>query len=129
MPRSDGVFAEAALAERMTKTDAPHSVRFDAAMFTAWRNRAQTPIELSLMQIGDLVILNLAGEMAIEYQFYAQELRPDLFVAVAAYGDCGPAYINLERFTAEGGYEPTAAHAVPESEQPMRDALRALVRA
>lgn len=128
-PRTDGPHTEAALAATMAKVDAPHSVRVDAALFEAWKNRAHTPIEVSSMQIGNLIILNLAGEMAVEYQLFAQQLRPDLFVAVAAYGDCAPAYINLEHFTAEGGYEPKAAHAVPESEQPMREALRALMMA
>lgn len=126
-PRADEPHTEGPLAARMAKVDAAHSVRFDAALFLAWKNRAQTPIEISSMRMGDLILLHLAGEMAIEYQLFAQGLRPDLFVAVAAYGDCGPAYINLERFTAEGGYEPSAAHAVPESEKPMRDAIRTLL--
>ena len=128
-PRSDGPWAQAELDAQLANADAHPNARSCAAMFIAFRNRANVPLELSSMQMGDLFILNLPGEVAVEFQLFAQELRPDKFVAVAAYADCGPAYINLEKFTAEGGYEPTASHAIPQSEQPMREAIGKLVDA
>jgi len=126
-PRSDGKWAQEALDAQLAKTDAHPNARSVAAMFIAWRDRAGMPLELTSIQIGDVFILNLPGEAAIEFQLFAQELRPDDFVAVAAYADCGPAYINLERFFAEGGYEPSASHAVPESEKPVREAVKKLL--
>ena len=128
-PRSDGPWAQPELDAQLAKADAHPNARSGAAMFIAWRNRGRLPLELTSIQMGGLFILNLPGEAAIEYQLFAQELRPDKFVAVAAYGDCGPAYINLEKFTAEGGYEPTASHSIPQSEQPMREAIKKLLDA
>jgi len=126
-PRSGGPWSQAELDAQLAKADAHPNARSGAAMFIAFRDRANVPLELTSMQMGGLFILNLPGEVAVEFQLFAQELRPDKFVAVAAYGDCAPAYINLEKFTAEGGYEPTASHSIPQSEQPMRDAIRKLL--
>jgi hypothetical protein len=126
-PRTDSPWTQAELDAQLAKADAHPNSRSVAAMFIAWRNRAHLPIELTSIQIGNLFILNLPGEAAIEFQLFAQELRPDDFVAVAGYADCGPAYIMLEKFFAEGGYEPTASHAIPQSEQPMREAIEKLV--
>ena len=50
-------------------------------------------------------MLHLPGELFVEYQLAAQAMRPDLLVAMAAYGDYGPGYIGTERAYAEGGYE------------------------
>lgn len=126
-PRSDAQWSQDALDAHLANTDAHPNARSVAAMFMAWRNRAHIPLQLTSLQIGGVFILNLPGEAAIEFQLFAQELRPDDFVAVAAYGDCGPAYINLERFFAEGGYEPSASHSVPQSEQRLREAIRKLL--
>jgi hypothetical protein len=38
----------------------------------------------------------LPGELFAEYQLASRALRPDRFVAMAAYGDYGPVYIGTE---------------------------------
>jgi len=43
----------------------------------------------------------------VEYQLFAQSVRPNDFVAVAAYGELGTGYICTDKAIAEGGYEPT----------------------
>ena len=50
-------------------------------------------------------VLHMPGELLIEYQLAAQQLRPDLFVAMAAYGDYAPGYIATEIAYSQGGYE------------------------
>ena len=50
-------------------------------------------------------VLHLPGELFVEYQLAAQKVRPDLFVAMAAYGDYGPGYIGTEIAYSQGGYE------------------------
>ena len=50
-------------------------------------------------------VLHMPGELFVEYQLAAQKLRPDLFVAMAAYGDYGPGYIGTEVAYPQGGYE------------------------
>jgi hypothetical protein len=54
-------------------------------------------------------------------------VRPDAFVAVAAYGDMAPGYVCTERSYGEGGYEPSAAAAAPEGEAVLKAALRNLM--
>lgn len=128
-PREDAGFTDAEQQAKMTRQDGVWSTRLDAAMFLAFRARAKKPFELSALSLGNLRILHLPGESVIAFQLYAQELAPEQFVAVAAYGDCAPAYICLESFFDEGGYEPTASHALPESEHAMRAAIRELLNA
>lgn len=64
----------------------------------------------------------------MEYQLFAQQRRPDAFVAVAAYGDCGTGYIPLARSYDEGGYEPTDAFVSPGAEPLMYRAIAGLLR-
>jgi hypothetical protein len=101
--------------------------RIGAAQDLAFVNRLDEPFALSSLQLGDVFIVHLPGEPCIEYQLYAQRLRPDAFVAVAGYADGGCGYICLEEMFAEGGYEPTASRFAPEAENQARAAVRALV--
>ena len=126
-PRDDERWSRKGAEATMKDSGESGLKRICAAMFLSWCGRAATPIELTSLQMGDVFILHLPGEPMIDYQLYAQELRGDQFVAVAGYGDCGPAYICLEKSFEEGGYEPTAAHAVPASEPVFRDAIRKLL--
>jgi hypothetical protein len=100
--------------------------RARAALMLAYleRCRAGTPIDIAALHFGDAVsLLHLPAEAFIEYQHFAQQQRPDSFVAVPAYGDCGPGYICLERSFAEGGYEPSDSFCAPDSEQILRRAI------
>jgi len=126
-PRDDGPFAEAAARERMLDEKAAVLRREDGATVLAFHARRNVPLELSALRIGNVRILHLPGEMMIDYQIFAQQLRPDDFTAVAAYADCGAGYICLERSFAEGGYEPTASLVVPNSEARVREAIRQLL--
>ena len=95
-----------------------------ALMLTYLRRWETTPIPITSLRLNeDVDILHLPGETFIEYQLYAQELRPQGFVAVAGYGDLGPGYITLEQSFAEGGYEPTDSFVSGKSEQIMRNAI------
>ena len=73
----------------------------------------------------------MPGELFVEYQLYAQEARPDLFVAMAAYGDYAPGYICTEVAYEEGGYEAENRSSMvsPEVEQTLKAAIRRLVDA
>jgi hypothetical protein len=56
-------------------------------------------------------------------------MRPDLHVAMAAYGDRGPGYIGTARAYPEGGYEtgPGASYVAPEVEEVLTAAMRRLL--
>ena len=103
--------------------------RNHAAIMLASLWRQDVPIMLSYLDFGERAgILNLPGESFIEYQLFAQQQRLDAFVAVSAYGDCGPGYICMEESYTEGGYEPTDSFVSPGSEVVMKAGIEKLLR-
>ena len=112
---------------RATVADARASPaeRHRAALAASWLERCRqgVPIPLGTVRINDAAGLFLPGETFVEYQLDAKARRPDLNVAVAAYGDGGPWYIPLARSFREGGYEPGVAFVGPEAEPLYRDAI------
>lgn len=73
-----------------------------AALKLAWAQKREQVVDVSCLDLGAASILNLPGEAFIEYQLAAQEMRPDLFVCVASYGDGGPGYIPTDKAFTEG---------------------------
>jgi len=69
------------------------------------RCEAGHKITLSRLRIGNVDLLHLPGELFVEYQLAAQQMRPQSIICVAAYGDYGPGYIGLHDAYAQGGYE------------------------
>jgi hypothetical protein len=72
----------------------------------------------------------LPGELFVEYQLAAKQMRRDLFIAMAAYGDYGPGYIGTALAYEQGGYEtgPRASNLAPGVEAVLLDGLRELLR-
>ncbi|HMO66999.1 MAG TPA: hypothetical protein PKE47_17565, partial [Verrucomicrobiota bacterium] len=108
-------------------------MRHAAAAALAWleRGEAAPETEISCLRLGDVRLLHLPGELFVEYQLAAQRMRPDLRVALAAYGDYGPAYIGTARAYGEGGYEtePRSSFVAPEVEEVLLGTLRRLLAA
>jgi hypothetical protein len=104
-----------------------------AADDLAWltRCRGGHQVELAMLSLGDKRILHMPGELFVEYQLAAQQMRSDLKVAMAAYGDYGPGYIGTERAYAEGGYETSqrASRVAPAVEHVLMDGMRKLLEA
>ena len=102
-----------------------------AADQLAWVERCESShaIDIACLSIGDVRILHLPGELFVEYQLRAKELRPDLHVGMAAYGDYGPGYIGTAEAYLQGGYETSqrASNVAPESEEVLMDALLELL--
>jgi hypothetical protein len=84
-------------------------------------------IPLTCLAIGPAQVIHMPGELFVEYQLAAQEMRPDDFVAMAAYGDAGPTYIGTAISYTQGGYEPTRSRVAPEVEPVLMAALRELL--
>jgi hypothetical protein len=99
----------------------------------AWLQRCQAghAIDIACLQVGAARVLHLPGELFVEYQLAAKAMRPDLFVAMAAYGDYGPGYICTAEAYPQGGYEPSprASSVAPESESVLMAAMRQLLQA
>ncbi|NIP98720.1 MAG: hypothetical protein GWO24_37050, partial [Akkermansiaceae bacterium] len=75
-----------------------------AALGLSWRKRvaAGQAIDVPLIDFGTAQLLLLPAEMYVEYQLYAQSLRPESFVMVIGYGECAPGYLPIERAWKEG---------------------------
>jgi len=69
-------------------------------------------IQLSCLKLGKARILHLPGEPFVAFQLAAKKMRPDLFVALAGYGDYAPGYIAPAKAYDEGGYETGPASGV-----------------
>ncbi len=97
----------------------------------AWLRRCQAghQIDVQCLRLERSRILHLPGELFVEYQLAAKAMRPDLFVALAAYGDYAPWYIGTEVAYQQGGYEtgPDASNVAPEVEAVLTAATRKLL--
>ncbi len=111
---------------------ADKSLQSGAASQLVWLRRCQAGhrMELSCLRLGRARVLHMAGELFVEYQLAAKQMRPDLFVAMAAYGDYGTGYIGTALAYEQGGYEtgPSASHVAPGVEAVLKDGLRELLR-
>jgi hypothetical protein len=103
-----------------------------ASATLAWLRRCESghKIELSCLRLGKARVLHMPGELFVEYQLAAKKMRPDLFVAMAAYGDYGPGYIGTTIGYDQGGYETShpASHTAPNVEQVLTDGMRKLLQ-
>jgi len=107
-------------------------LQFGAASQLVWLQRcgAGHRTELSCLRLGQARVLHMPGELFVEYQLAAKQMRRDLFIAMAAYGDYGPGYIGTALAYEQGGYEtgPRASNVVPDVEAVLLDGLRELLR-
>lgn len=96
----------------------------------AWLERCQAgkKIDIECLSLGRSRILFMPGELFVEYQLAAKKMRPDLFVAMAAYGEDGPSYIGTAISYQQGGYEPTVSNVTPEAEKILTSAMRKLLK-
>ncbi len=105
--------------------------RKSSATDLAWLQRCQSGAKLAVtcLELGPASIVHLPGEAVVEYQLFTQQLRPNRFTAVAAYGDYGTGYICLEKHYAEGGYEASqrASRVAPQTEAVLKSAIRRVV--
>lgn len=123
---------ETSLRATMEDETFPETARLAAAGKLAYlaRVRAGHRIDLASLRLGEAHLLHFPGELFVEYQLAAQEIRPDGFVCLAAYGDGGPGYIGTEISYAEGGYEtqPSSTNVSPEVESVLMVAIRKLLQ-
>lgn len=106
------------------------SKRVQQARHLAFARRisAGHKIPLQLLHVGPAYVLHLPGELFVEYQLAAQQLRPGEPVLTAAYGDYGPGYIGMKWSYPQGGYETGAVSRVaPEVEDVLMLAMRKLL--
>ena len=124
--RTEPDFSEGHFREVLEDSNQPYHERTKAVLALAWyeRLKSRPTVDVSCYGIGPARILHLPGEAFIEYQLYAQSLRPEGFVASAAYGELGTGYICTDKAYSEGGYEPTQSFVGPPSEARLKTAIR-----
>ncbi|MFO1096634.1 MAG: hypothetical protein U0992_25490 [Planctomycetaceae bacterium] len=105
--------------------------RWDSAGWLVCALPGRDAIDVGCLTLGNARILHMPGELFVEYQLAAQELRPDLFVCMAAYGDYAPWYIGTDIAYDEEGYETSrgASLVAPGSEAVLVGAMRELLEA
>ena len=123
---------EAKLQAVVSDTSKSVRERSEAATELVWLRRchAGETIDIACLHLGKARVLHMPGELFVEYQLAAQKLRPDLFVAMAAYGEYAPGYIGTEVAYSEGGYEtgPKASLVAPKVEHVLMEAIKKLLR-
>lgn len=129
-PRASAGFTMNELLKKLTTGPRP----FDkclAAMGLSWKQRCEAgkPIDVPVIDFGVAHYLLLPAESYVEFQLAAQELRPDSFVVVAGYGECGPGYIPIERAWKENdGNLADWCWVAEGSEAKMRAAMAAVLK-
>lgn len=130
LPVAEGLNAEE-LEKRMLE-EKDMTVVEDCARKIAWlqRREAGIPIDVACLSLGNARILHLPAELFVEYQLMAKAERPDLFVAMAAYGDYTPGYIGTAIAYEQGGYEtsPRSSNVSSEVEAVLTEAILNLLR-
>jgi hypothetical protein len=104
-----------------------------AAMQLAWLHRCHDghKIRITCLGLGPKIrILHLPGELFVEYQLASKKFRPDLKIAMAAYGDYGPGYIGTAIAYEQGGYEtqPDSSFVAPQAEEVLTGAIQKLLQ-
>lgn len=85
--------------------------------------------DIGCLRLGNVRILHMPGELFVEYQLAARAMRPDLQIAMAAYGDYGTAYIGTEKAYELGGYEtePRSSNVSPKVQGVLMQAMQRLL--
>lgn len=100
----------------------------DVARKMAWLKRCEAgkQLEVACLKIKNARLLYMPGELFVEYQLAAKAERPDLFVAMATYGDLGTGYVGTSEAYMKGGYEVSeiASNVAPEVEVILMKAIR-----
>jgi len=121
---------EAACLAKLSDAKLRKRDRIFAARDLVWLRRMNSghKLELGCLRIGPARVLHMPGELCIGYQLAAQEMRPDDFIAMAAYGDLGPGYISMEIAYSQGGYETgRVSRVAPDVEDTLMAAMREML--
>lgn len=123
----DAELLRATLAD--TSAEAAARLRAATKLVFLERCRSGHRIELSCLRLSNTYVLHMPGELFVEYQLAAQQMRPGDNVCMAAYGDYGPGYIGTAIAYTQGGYETSqrASNVAPEVEAVLTAAMKKLL--
>ncbi|MDX9880491.1 MAG: hypothetical protein RBS73_00400 [Prolixibacteraceae bacterium] len=117
----------AAIEKRM-RTMSPRLLTNNMGKLAWWkRQQAGKKIDIACLGLDNARVLFMPGELFVEYQLAAKAMRPDLKVAMAAYGDYGPFYIGTKEAYEQGGYEIKASPVTGDVENILLSAIKKLL--
>ena len=131
LPPGEALHDRSRLAGVLDDANSPVRLRLTTARDIAWADLMaagrRTPlVRLSLGPAASIILM--PGELFVEYQLAAQEMKPKAFVAMAAYGDYGPGYIGTRIAYSQGGYETGPVSLTsPDVEEVLMAGLRKLL--
>lgn len=127
-----GNIVEADLRARITNEKNTPPQKFVAAEKLAWyqRSKAGVRVNISVIKFGTINLLNMPGELFVEYQLAAQEMKPHEQVCTAAYEEYGPGYIGTKISYTQGGYETSGivSGVAPSVEKVLLRAIRKVLK-
>ncbi len=96
------------------------------ALASIQRFKEKKTVNISALQLGNVWLLNMPGELFIEYQLASQKLKPNGHVCMAAYEEYGIGYIGTKISYTQGGYETSAraSRVAPEVEEMLMRAVK-----
>ncbi|MBL8293081.1 MAG: hypothetical protein JNN08_14640, partial [Bryobacterales bacterium] len=98
-PRNERGFTTEDFMREIAEPAIPFSTKALNAMGLSWGGR---PLDVPVVDFGHGKLLLLPGETFVQFQLWAQALRPDQFVLAAGYGDGAAGYIPTVTATREG---------------------------
>jgi hypothetical protein len=116
---------------RVADAELKEADRLRAARNFVWARRCEAgeTIDMQCLQAGSAYVLHMPGELFVEYQLAAQQMRPKSAVLMAAYGDYGMGYIGTAIAYTQGGYETgPVSRVAPEVEDVLMKAMRELLK-
>jgi hypothetical protein len=123
---------EEKLRATLSDNNASRAEKISAAEKLAWyiRSKQGVSINISSVRLGMVWLLNLPGELFVEYQLAAQKMKPGEEVCTAAYEDYGPGYIGTAVSYSQGGYETTDLNSgvSPEAEAVIMKGIRKVLK-
>ncbi|MFT3751129.1 MAG: hypothetical protein QM768_22650 [Agriterribacter sp.] len=123
---------EQKMRDTLASATASHADKMAAAEKLAWYKRsvAGQKVNISSLKLGKIWLLNLPGELFVEYQLAAQKMRPGEQVCTAAYEEYGPGYIGTKKSYTQGGYETTGlvSGTAPEVEKVLTRAIKRVLK-
>ncbi|MBI1899811.1 MAG: hypothetical protein HYS13_01700 [Planctomycetia bacterium] len=131
LPVSERLKDEDALLKVVQDSTAAERDRLRAARDLTFARRCQNGPEIVIgcLRVGPAQVVHMPGELFVEYQLAAQQMKPGAFVAMAAYGDYGAGYIGTEISYTQGGYETGPVSRVsPAVEKVLMEAVRELLK-
>ncbi len=129
-PRETPGFSLDEMKKQIASPSEPFRVKYQAALGLSWRKRldAGPAIDVPSIDFGAAHLVLMPAESFVQYQLWAQQMRPDSFVMTPAYGECAPGYIPTAESAAEGYDDHYCWVAFPDCERVMRGALDAALR-